>query len=43
VLSEFDPGAGLILARDGKCLVRITKKKDDKKLGIEVWGMDNEK
>jgi hypothetical protein len=43
VLDEFDPGAGLILSRDGKYLVRLNTVKDDKKRGIELWSLDNQK
>jgi WD40 repeat protein len=42
-LSELDPGAGLILSRDGKYLVRVTRKKDDKKMGVELWSLESEK
>ena len=42
-LQKFDPGAGLILSRDGKYLVRLLVTKDPKKLGVEVWSLDNDK
>jgi hypothetical protein len=42
-LSEFDPGAGLILSSDGKTLVRLKSKANDKKMALELWSMDNEK
>jgi hypothetical protein len=44
VLHKFDPEAGLVLSRDGKCLVRLTRaRKDDKKMAVEVWGLDGDK
>jgi hypothetical protein len=43
VMQTFDPGAGLILSRDGKYLVRLTRKKDDKPMGVELWGLDEDK
>jgi WD40 repeat protein len=42
-LSEFDPGTGLILSSDGKYLVRLKGKANDRKMGLELWSMDNEK
>jgi hypothetical protein len=43
-LQKFDPGYGLLVSPDGKCLVRLTQKKNEPtKLGIEVWGLDGEK
>jgi hypothetical protein len=41
-LSEFDPGAGLILSRDGKTLVRLNRKKNDKKMSVELWSLESE-
>jgi hypothetical protein len=43
VLSEFDAGAGLILSRDGKTLVRLIRKKNDKKMIVELWSLESEK
>jgi hypothetical protein len=42
VLGEFDAGQGILVSRDGKYLVRLTGKKDDKKWSVEVWSLDNE-
>jgi hypothetical protein len=43
-LHKFDPGAGSFVSRDGKALVRMTKKKkENKTMTVEVWSLDNEK
>jgi WD40 repeat protein len=43
-LHKFDPGACTFASRDGKALVRMTKKKkDDKTMTVEVWSLDNDK
>jgi hypothetical protein len=42
-LQRFDEGRGLLVSRDGKYLVRLTGKKDDKKMGVEVWSLDSDK
>jgi WD40 repeat protein len=42
-LHKFDPGVCTFVSRDGKALVRMTKKKKDEKLmGVEVWSLDND-
>src|SRR5262249_34175874 len=44
VLHRFNPGIRLLVARDGKCLVRVTRRSgEEKKLGLEVWGLENGK
>jgi hypothetical protein len=40
VLEKFDPRAGVLVSRDGKYLVRLTRKNDEKTMGVEVWGLD---
>jgi hypothetical protein len=43
-LHKFDPGFCTFASRDGKVLVRMTKKKmDDKTMTVEVWSLDSEK
>ena len=43
-LHKFDAGAGAAISRDGKVLIRTTKKKkDDRTMTVEVWSLDNEK
>jgi hypothetical protein len=42
-LQTFDEGAGLLVSRDGKYLVRLTRTKDEKKFAVEVWGVDYDK
>jgi hypothetical protein len=43
-LHQFDPGACTFVSRDGKALVRMTKKKkEDKTMAVEVWTLDNDK
>jgi hypothetical protein len=43
VLSKFDAGAGLVVSRDGKYLVRLTHMQGDKQMSVEVWSLDNER
>jgi hypothetical protein len=41
-LHRFDDAAGAVISRDGKVLVRMTKKqKDSKTMTVEVWSLDN--
>jgi hypothetical protein len=40
-LHQGDGGAGLNLSRDGKYLVRLTRKMGSKTMGVELWGLDN--
>jgi hypothetical protein len=43
-LHKFEPGAGTVVSRDGKALVRMTKKsKEDRTMTIELWSLDNDK
>jgi hypothetical protein len=43
-LHKFDAGAGTWVSRDGKALVRLTKKKkEDRTMTVEVWSLDNDK
>jgi hypothetical protein len=42
-LHELDSGAGMLMSRDGKYLVRLTQKPTDKKMAVEVWGLDGQK
>jgi WD40 repeat protein len=41
---SFDAGAGAIMSRDGKVLVRVTKKKkEERTTTVEVWSVDSDK
>jgi hypothetical protein len=42
-LHKFDPGAGTVVSRDGKALVRTTGKKEGKTMAVEVWSLENDK
>jgi hypothetical protein len=44
VLHHFDAGVRVLVAADGKHVIRLTRAAGDpKKLGIEVWGVENAK
>jgi hypothetical protein len=44
VLHKFDGGGGVLVSRDGKYLVRmIVSKKDEKQIGVELWGLEDDK
>ena len=41
---EFDPGRGVQISRDGRYLVRLPgSTADKKKIGIEIWSIDQDK
>jgi hypothetical protein len=41
-LHRFDPGVALLVPRDGKCLVRLTRPKgEEPKMGVEIWSLEN--
>jgi hypothetical protein len=43
-LHKFDPGVAAFVSRDGKALVRMTKKKkEEKAMTVELWSLDNDK
>jgi WD40 repeat protein len=43
-LHKFNPGVCTFASRDGKALVRVTKKKkEDKAMTVELWRLDTEK
>jgi hypothetical protein len=44
VLDKFDARGGMLVSRDGKYLVRMVRStKDEKKIGIELWGLEGDK
>jgi hypothetical protein len=43
VLERFDEGFGVSVSRDARYLVRRTRTKDEKKMRVEVWGLEEEK
>jgi WD40 repeat protein len=43
-LHKFDPGVCTFVSRDGKALVRTTKKKkEEKTMTVELWSLDSDK
>jgi len=41
-LQQFDAGARLLVSRDGRYLVRLTRAKEEKKkMGVQVWSLEN--
>lgn len=43
VLHQFDVAASVLVSRDGKYLVRLTRTRDDKQLGVELWSIEGAK
>jgi hypothetical protein len=42
VLHKFNEGVRVFVSRDGKCLIRVTRRQgEEKRMGIEMWGLDN--
>src|SRR5262249_38231756 len=41
VLHPVEPGVGLLVSPDGRYLVRLTRGQE-KKMGVEVWGLAND-